>query len=65
MKLEEMLTQHQIYILQEMLNKPEWKIYKNFINNLVWEYLSTTESKDFLRGIKFAITKFENEIERA
>jgi len=48
-----------------MLNKPEWKIYKNFINNLVWEYLSTTESKDFLRGIKFAITKFENEIERA
>jgi len=65
MKLEEMLTQHQIYILQEMLNKPECKIYKNFINNLVWEYLSTTESKDFLRGIKFAITKFENEIERA
>ena len=54
-----------MYILQEMLNKPEWKIYKSFINTLIWEYLSTTESKDFLRGIKFGITKFESEIERA
>ena len=65
MKLAEMITQHQMYILQEMLNKPEWQIYKQFINMLIWEYLSTTESKDFLRGIKFGITKFESEIERA
>jgi len=64
MKLLETLTQYQIYQLREMLNKSEWKIYKTFINNLIWDYLNTSESKDFLRGIKFAITKFEDEIER-
>ncbi|MCR4881833.1 MAG: hypothetical protein K6A44_07780 [bacterium] len=42
----------------------EWKIFKEYVKELVMAYLNTAESKDFLRGIKFAVAKFEEEIER-
>ena len=47
-----------------MIKSNEWKIFNEYVKELVMAYLNTTESKDFLRGIKFAISKFEEEIER-
>jgi len=47
-----------------MIKDETWKLYQLYINHLIYDYLNTTESKDFLRGIKFSLTKFEDEIER-
>jgi len=47
-----------------MLKTKEWEIFKEYAKNLIVSYLNTAESKDFLRGIKFGITKFEEDIER-
>ena len=47
-----------------MLKSNEWKIFSEYIKELVVAYLSTSESKDFLRGLRYAITKFEEDIER-
>ena len=47
-----------------MLKSNEWKIFNEYVKELVIAYLSTTESKDFLRGLKYAITKFEEDLER-
>lgn len=47
-----------------MLRSNEWKLFNEYIKELVMAYLNTAESKDFLRGIKFAVAKFEEEIER-
>lgn len=54
----------QIFLLQRMVKTNEWKIYKNFVKELIMTYLNTTESKDFLRGLKFSCMKFEESIER-
>jgi len=60
----EKLTSHQIFMIKGMLKSNEWKIFKDFIKELIIYYLSTVENKDFLRGLKMTITKFEEEIER-
>ena len=64
MTLSQIMTNHQIYLLHEMINGDAWKLYQLYISNLIYDYLNTSESKDFLRGIKFSLTKFESEIER-
>ena len=51
-------------LLKGMIKSNEWKIFNEYVKELVMAYLSTSESKDFLRGIKFALIKFEEEIER-
>ena len=58
------LTSHQILLIKGMLKSNEWKIFNEYVKELVIAYLSTTESKDFLRGLKYAITKFEEDLER-
>ena len=58
------LTQHQLLLLRGLIKSNEWKIFNNYVKELVIAYLNTPESKDFLRGLKFAISKFEEEIER-
>ena len=47
-----------------MVRSNEWKIFNDYVKELVMVYLNTAESKDFLRGVKFAVNKFEEEIER-
>lgn len=47
-----------------MVSGDTWKMFKEYNNELVLAYLMTVESKDFLRGIKFALTKFEEDLER-
>ena len=64
MNFTDNLTQHQVLLLRGMLKSNEWKIFNNYVKELVIAYLNTSESKDFLRGIKFAVSKFEEEIER-
>ena len=64
MKYLQDLTGHQLFLIKAMLKSDEWKIYNEYIKNLVVAYLNTSESKDFLRGIRFAISKFEEDIER-
>ena len=64
MNFQENLTTHQILMLKGMIKSPEWKLFNDYVKELVIAYLNTSESKDFLRGIRFAISKFEEEIER-
>ena len=64
MNFQEKLTTHQILLLRGMIRSNEWKLFNDYIKELVIAYLNTAESKDFLRGIKFAVAKFEEEIER-
>ena len=47
-----------------MLKSDEWKIFKEYNKELIINYLNTIESKDFLRGLKFSVSKFEEDIER-
>ena len=47
-----------------MLKSPEWKIFKEYVKELLFVYLNTVESKDFLRGLKVPVSKFEEDIER-
>ena len=47
-----------------MIQSNEWKLFKEYNKELVLIYLNTVESKDFLRGLKFTATKFEEDIER-
>ena len=47
-----------------MLKSNEWKIFKEYNKELIMSYLNTVESKDFLRGLKFSASKFEEDIER-
>ena len=58
------LTAHQVFLLKGMLKSNEWKIFNEYVKELVVAYLNTAESKDFLRGVKFAVARFEEEIER-
>ena len=58
------LTSHQIFLLKGMLRSKEWRIFKEYNKELVMSYLNTVESKDFLRGLKFSASKFEEDIER-
>lgn len=64
MKFLSGLTKYQILLIQKMLMSEEWKIYKEYVKNLVFDYLNSVENKDFLKGIKFSVTKFEEDIER-
>ena len=64
MNFQENMTTHQLLLLRGMIKSNEWKIFKSYVQELVMAYLNTAESKDFLRGIKFAASKFEEEIER-
>ena len=47
-----------------MTKSNEWKIYKEYMKNLIFVYLNSAECKDFFKGMKFSITKFEEDIER-
>ena len=64
MNFPDNLTCHQIVTLRGMIKSDEWKFFNEYVKELVFAYLNTAESKDFLRGLKFAVTKFEEEIER-
>ena len=64
MNFQEKLTTHQVLMLKGMIKSTEWNLFNDYVKELVIAYLNTAESKDFLRGIRFAISKFEEEIER-
>lgn len=51
-------------LLKGLIKSKEWKIFNDYLKELILIYLNTTESKDFLRGLRFAVSKFEEEIER-
>jgi len=58
------LSKQQIFLLKSSIKSNEWKIYKEYLKNIVFAYLNTTESKDFLKGIKYAVVRFEEDLER-
>ena len=51
-------------MLKQMLQSDSWKLFKEYNNELVLAYLMTVESKEFLRGMRFCLTKFEEDLER-
>ncbi|MDD3593027.1 MAG: hypothetical protein PHX18_00195 [Candidatus Gastranaerophilales bacterium] len=42
----------------------EWAVFKQYVKELAFSYLNSVESKDFLRGMRFAIDKFEDDISK-
>ena len=64
MKYLAQLSAHQLMLLRGMLKSKEWQIFKEYIKELLLTYINTVESKDFLRGLKTSVTKFEEDIER-
>ena len=45
-----------------MLKTKEWKLFKNYSQQLRLDNLSSSYDKNFLRGIKFLPEKFEEDI---
>ncbi len=56
------LTNQEIYLIYTMIKTDEWKIFKNYTNQLILDSLNTNYDKNFLRGIKFLPDKFEEDL---